>query len=188
MSTSQPGPSSQLRHYCPVGWLWPPPRCLHSARMIGAHRLMRECRVESVNSMQGLHERTMLQASAEEGGVGSTVDFGMRFYSTLPDTFANSFKMNVGMLPSDAIIADRAYNTAAVADATLGYAASAQFWVHIRPPYASASWQVGAKLAGHCAQHQMSRCLGCLSCSAGCSETSACSEWQGHGPMRMLYS
>jgi hypothetical protein len=64
----------------------------------------------------------MLQASAEEGGVGSTLEYGMRFYSTLPDTFANSFKMNVGMLPNDAIIADRAYNTAAVADATLGCA------------------------------------------------------------------
>ncbi len=60
------------------------------------------------------------QATAEEGGVGSTLEYGMRFYSTLPDTFANSFKMNVGMLPSDAIIADRAFNTAAVADATLG--------------------------------------------------------------------
>lgn len=46
----------------------------------------------------------------------------MRFYSTLPDTFANNFKMNVGLLPSDAIIADRAFNTAAVADATLGCA------------------------------------------------------------------
>jgi len=52
--------------------------------------------------------------------VGSNIEYGMRFYSTLPDTFANSFKMNVGMLPSDAIIADRAFNTAAVADATLG--------------------------------------------------------------------
>ncbi len=52
--------------------------------------------------------------------MGSNIEYGMRFYSTLPDTFANSFKMNVGMLPSDAIIADRAFNTAAVADATLG--------------------------------------------------------------------
>ena len=44
----------------------------------------------------------------------------MRFYSTLPDTLANTFRMNVGLLPSDAVIADRAFNTAAVADATLG--------------------------------------------------------------------
>lgn len=56
----------------------------------------------------------------EDGGVGSTLGYSLRFYSTLPDTFENQFKMNVGILPSDAIIADRAWNTAAVADATLG--------------------------------------------------------------------
>ena len=54
--------------------------------------------------------------------MGSSIEYGMRFYSTLPDTLANTFRMNVGLLPSDAIIADRAFNTAAVADATLGCA------------------------------------------------------------------
>lgn len=52
--------------------------------------------------------------------MGSSIEYSLHFYSTLPDTFENQFKMNVGILPSDAIIADRAWNTAAVADATLG--------------------------------------------------------------------
>ena len=56
----------------------------------------------------------------EDGGVGSTIEYSLRFYSTLPDTFENQVKMNIGLLPSDAVIADRAWNTAAVADATLG--------------------------------------------------------------------
>ena len=38
---------------------------------------------------------------------GDSVPFVQRFYSTLPDTFENSFRMNVGQMPQDAIIADR---------------------------------------------------------------------------------
>lgn len=73
--------------------------------------------------LQGLNDKPscVIQASEADGGIGSTLEYNLRFYSTLPDTFENNFKMNVGILPSDAIIADRAWNTAAVADATLGY-------------------------------------------------------------------
>mmetsp|Transcript_7017 Transcript_7017/g.11933 ORF Transcript_7017/g.11933 Transcript_7017/m.11933 type:complete len:421 (+) Transcript_7017:308-1570(+) len=62
------------------------------------------------------------QAPVDQGGLGSTLQFQARFYSTLPDTLSNQFKFAVGMLPSDAIIADRAFNLEQATDAALGYA------------------------------------------------------------------
>lgn len=44
------------------------------------------------------------------GGVGSEAAYRARFFSTLPDTLANSLKVNLGLPPSDAVIPDRAYN------------------------------------------------------------------------------
>lgn len=48
--------------------------------------------------------------------------FIQRFYSTLPDTFANQFKMNVGQMPEDATVADRAFNITQAANAHGGCA------------------------------------------------------------------
>ncbi|KAI8464780.1 MAG: hypothetical protein J3K34DRAFT_439122 [Monoraphidium minutum] len=59
-------------------------------------------------------------AGAEEGGVGSRYAFKQRFFSTLPDTFANNARVNLGLLPEDAVIADRAFNARASANAYLG--------------------------------------------------------------------
>lgn len=63
-----------------------------------------------------------LQASGRLVKPGDSVTFTQRFYSTLPDTFQNSFRMNVGQMPEDAIIADRAYNVAQAANAHGGCA------------------------------------------------------------------
>lgn len=62
-----------------------------------------------------------MQASGRLVKPGDSVSFTQRFYSTLPDTFQNSFRMNVGQMPEDAIIADRAYNVAQAANAHGGY-------------------------------------------------------------------
>jgi hypothetical protein len=51
------------------------------------------------------------------------VAFRARFYSTLPDTAANNFRVALGALPQDAIMADRAFNCASLANATARAAA-----------------------------------------------------------------
>lgn len=51
------------------------------------------------------------------------VAFRARFYSTLPDTAANNFRVALGALPQDAIVADRAFNCASLANATARAAA-----------------------------------------------------------------
>ena len=51
----------------------------------------------------------LLAAPAGEG-----VEIEARFYSTLPDTLRNNLAVNLGLLPSDAIIADRAFNVASL--------------------------------------------------------------------------
>jgi hypothetical protein len=63
------------------------------------------------------------RAPAADGGVGSRYAFRQRYFSTLPDTFDNNLRMQLGLgMPRDAIIADRAYNSAQSTDAFLGYA------------------------------------------------------------------
>ncbi|KAG7671449.1 hypothetical protein NADE_000913 [Nannochloris sp. 'desiccata'] len=61
-------------------------------------------------------------APSEDGGVGSTYNYALRFYSTLPDTFSNNARFMLGLgYPEDAIIADKAFNTKQTSDAFLGY-------------------------------------------------------------------
>ena len=55
-------------------------------------------------------------------GPGDTAAFTQRFYSTLPDTFDNQLKMNLGQVPQDATVADRAFNVAQAANAHGGCA------------------------------------------------------------------
>lgn len=58
----------------------------------------------------------------QDGGVGSTYEYSLRFYSTLPDTLDNNMRVALGLgMPHDAIIADKAYNTRSTTDAFLGY-------------------------------------------------------------------
>ncbi|GAQ79771.1 hypothetical protein KFL_000380040 [Klebsormidium nitens] len=54
-------------------------------------------------------------------GVGSAVQYEARFYSTLPDTWANKLRVTAGQLPESAIIADRAFNAKSLMEASLGY-------------------------------------------------------------------
>eukprot|EP00891_Asterochloris_glomerata_P007173 jgi/Astpho2/7173/fgenesh1_pg.00113_%23_16_t len=54
---------------------------------------------------------------------GAILQFRQRWYSTLPDTFANNLKVQVGILPNDAIIADTAFNTKACLNALAGFEA-----------------------------------------------------------------
>jgi hypothetical protein len=42
-----------------------------------------------------------------EGGLGSRYTYRLRFFSTLPDTFANSARVQLGVVPRDAIVADK---------------------------------------------------------------------------------
>ncbi|GBG00009.1 hypothetical protein Rsub_12787 [Raphidocelis subcapitata] len=60
------------------------------------------------------------EAPKEDGGVGSDYEFRARYYSTLPDTLANRTRVNLGFLPQDAIIPDRAFNARAAGDGYLG--------------------------------------------------------------------
>ena len=60
------------------------------------------------------------RAPREAGGLGSEYAFKLRFFSTLPDTFANQLRVAAGALPRDAVVADRAYNARAAANAYLG--------------------------------------------------------------------
>jgi len=59
-------------------------------------------------------------APAADGGVGSSYAFRQRYYSTLPDTFSNNARVQLGFMPEDAIIADRAFNAREAANAYLG--------------------------------------------------------------------
>ncbi|KAK9812649.1 hypothetical protein WJX72_001250 [[Myrmecia] bisecta] len=61
------------------------------------------------------------ESQVSAGGVGSSVTYKQRYFSTLPDTFANNLKVNLGILPNDAVIPDRAFNTKSNTDAFLGY-------------------------------------------------------------------
>jgi len=62
------------------------------------------------------------EAPREQGGIGSVLAYSQRWYSTLPDTTANQIKFMLGTgVPSDAIVADRAFNTKSQTNAVLGY-------------------------------------------------------------------
>ncbi|KAI3424728.1 hypothetical protein D9Q98_008117 [Chlorella vulgaris] len=64
------------------------------------------------------------EAPAEAGGLGSRYSFTQRFYSTLPPTFDNELRVQLGLgMPQDAIIADRAFNTRQTTNAFLGWQA-----------------------------------------------------------------
>jgi hypothetical protein len=52
--------------------------------------------------------RATAQAAAappEKGGLGAASAYSLRFYSTLPDTFENNMRVNLGLLPQDRIVA-----------------------------------------------------------------------------------
>jgi hypothetical protein len=52
--------------------------------------------------------RATVKAAAgppEKGGVGSSSAYTLRFYSTLPDTMQNNLRVQLGLLPEDAIVA-----------------------------------------------------------------------------------
>lgn len=52
--------------------------------------------------------------------LGRVVPFTSRFYSTLPDSFANALRVNLGAVPQQKVIADRAFNRANYTNAVLG--------------------------------------------------------------------
>ncbi len=59
-------------------------------------------------------------AAADADAQAGAVPFRCRFYSTLPDTGANSLRVALGAMPQSAIIADRGYNIKSLTEATLG--------------------------------------------------------------------
>ncbi len=63
-----------------------------------------------------------MQASGTLVQTGDTASFAQRFYSTLPDTLNNTFRMNIGQMPEDATVADRAFNVTQAANAHGGCA------------------------------------------------------------------
>ncbi len=60
------------------------------------------------------------EAAAED--LNKPVTFAARFYSTLPDTRENGLRVALGLLPRDAIIADRAFNTESLTNASIAAA------------------------------------------------------------------
>ncbi len=66
------------------------------------------------------------RAAPEDGGIGSSYSFRQRFYSTLPDTFSNNLRVNLGFLPEDAIISDRKFNVKSSSNAYLGVPGAVQ--------------------------------------------------------------
>jgi hypothetical protein len=58
-------------------------------------------------------------AAAAEDLAAPPLAFAARFYSTLPDSRENALRVALGLLPRDAIMADRAFNTRSLTDATL---------------------------------------------------------------------
>lgn len=52
--------------------------------------------------------------------LGRPVRYTSRFYSTLPDSFANALRVNLGVVPQQRVIADRAFNRASQTNAVLG--------------------------------------------------------------------
>jgi hypothetical protein len=62
-------------------------------------------------------------AQAASDDLGRETAFAARFYSTLPDTRENAVRVALGLLPRDAVLADRAFNAASLADATLAASA-----------------------------------------------------------------
>jgi len=66
--------------------------------------------------------REAVRAAPEDGGLGSCVSYKLRFYSTLPDTLANTLRVQVaGQVPEDAVISDRAFNVKQSTNAFLGF-------------------------------------------------------------------
>ncbi|KAJ9532740.1 hypothetical protein QJQ45_010830 [Haematococcus lacustris] len=64
-----------------------------------------------------------LQAGDLRGG--PALQYTARWFSTLPDTWDNTVRVQLGLLPTDAIVPDRAYNTRELSNATLGWEAVA---------------------------------------------------------------
>lgn len=66
------------------------------------------------------------RAPLEQGGLGSTTKYELHFYSTLPDTFDNQLRVQLGFgMPRDEIVQDRAFNTRSTTNAFLGWDAVA---------------------------------------------------------------
>jgi len=61
-----------------------------------------------------------LQRARSSGLAADGVQYRLKFYSTLPDTLANTIRMNLGQVPEDTVVADRAFNLASVANAAAG--------------------------------------------------------------------
>lgn len=65
------------------------------------------------------------RAPLEQGGLGSSAQYELRFFSTLPDTFENQVRFALGVLPEDQVVADRAFNTRSMTNAYLDWDAVA---------------------------------------------------------------
>jgi len=63
------------------------------------------------------------RAPADQGGVGSTATYSMKWFSTLPNTLGNQLRFALGSLPEDAVVQDRAYNMRQMTNAYMGYEA-----------------------------------------------------------------
>lgn len=59
--------------------------------------------------------------------------YPVRFFSTLPDTAANALRVNLGAVPQQKVIADKAFNRASYTNAVLGCAASPAVILPRRP-------------------------------------------------------
>ncbi|MEW5302499.1 MAG: hypothetical protein WDW36_005279 [Sanguina aurantia] len=74
------------------------------------------------------------RAPVEQGGLGSSTPYKMRLFSTLPDTWDNNVRVTLGLLPHDAVVLDRGFNTAQTTNAYLGYTAVEESVYSTREP------------------------------------------------------
>ena len=109
---------------------WPGPSFGYAKQLYYPDWLFGEWRVESklvafsTPRGEALAPRNAARAAAED--MQRAVRFRARFYSTLPDSASNSFRVALGALPQDAIMADRAFNCASLANATAAAAPGAK--------------------------------------------------------------
>ena len=103
---SWPGPSlSYLRVLCYPSWLF--------------GEWAASSRLASFTTPLGPRFAPATAVAAAAADTGKDVAFSARFYATLPDSFDNSVRVALGALPRSSIVADRAFNTKSLTEATL---------------------------------------------------------------------
>jgi len=108
---------------------WPGPSFSYQKQLYYPDWLFGEWRVSSklvaFSTPRGASLALRNAEKAAREDMQHEVQFRARFYSTLPDTASNSFRVALGALPQDAIMADRAFNCASLANATAAAAPGA---------------------------------------------------------------